>query len=1625
MPDPLPGLLAALRSAVPDLDGTALAEALWLAAHTAGDRTAAADRPARTPPADRPARPSGTPDGPPRPDAPAPRPDGPDPAAGPPPAPGSRPLHERLTGGDTRVRGHAVAAPRATGLPRSLELTRALRPWMRRWPRGRRSALDVDATVEGYARSGELIPVLAAAPERWFDLALVVDRSPGMRVWHDTVAEFTGVLDRLGAFRTLLVTDLAFDAAGEPLVPRRLRSADGRRLVVVVSDCMAGAWRRPEVWHLLREWAGVTPTAILNPLPTRLWRRGGLNLPTGRFLPVAPGAHRSRGPVEPPSLLGPPGPPGPPTAPASAAWLPVPVLSLTPHSLGRWSQALMRGAPEGCTAVLVPPTGRLPGAARPAASPLPPEVLAANLLRTASPRAARLAVLCSPFDRLSLRLLHLLREQLVPEAGIADIAEVVTSGVFETEEDAAGGVELVLPPAAQSVLRERLPAHELWAVHQELDRYVAEHGPGPGRLPSVAGDGTGPRDWAAEKEAFARASRRTLELLGFAEPEGSGATEGGAGAEGAHGPGRPHEPDGPPAPDAFVGHTELVEHAVRDLADGTVRVLRVTARDGVPGAGRTAFARQVAHRLRPDFPDGVVLVPMRGSTPHPLPVEAALHRMLRGAGVAEEDIPDVRPADGVRSLVEALRTALEGKRVLLVLDDLGGGQDLPRPLADPPPGCAVLVTSRDQPKDPDSGAGGYGGYGSLRLPPLQGRDAADVLAAAMGPYASPDRAAELVGGGDWWPLSLRLLGGVLATAADTDFALRGFPGYRVTGEHALDPVRLIRDLLETDRVSGGRTWGAMARLAGVGTGEFTRQEAEAALDGTPAGTARLLDALLRSALLERTGPERYAFPGAVHVEVEREAPADPDPGRAAARERVTRLHRAAAAALREDRHPGSALPALLGVTPAPVPHPEVWIPNALVPARPGAAGPDADTLLLLHETGAALTYRAGFTYAARSLVDRRSLLTDEAWVRAVVALAHAQYAARRPREAWDTLHKASSFQLQGDAATYGPAALLLARLSLGGGSETTGAAVSWAEEALAYLDVGATARSPETADALRCLEQALAEARDYAELGAVQRRLARHLADRGLPDEEGRVLVRLADTLLFLDRPAEAAAPARRALALLEAAGDEEGARTARRLLDGATAPEHPTPDRLFVALSGAEPERLAAAALGVLADLALDRRQVHTTAGHVLLLLDTAAPAHQVLRELAERLPPRLDGAVPRIAAHTGPARSGADDPFPGLGAEYARSMLHSVEFARLSAQHPDDVTLCVSPEVFDLLRDTDFPRGFGQDVVRTGNGDEVCVILTPRLDLTAIDGELIALGLVFNEHDPEGRHLAGLLREALDALPETPVTGRPVTTGPGRVERWLPPRLTRSLPFVQDRTAPSPPGGLRWPRPQGDLPFGVRFSFRRDWRGFRPENAGGVFLLVGADDARARWSAGLLRLRPEHLAPGDPQTGLVLTQEALRGAVLWLHREAPLPENVLLGLDPETRDGILAEPDDVARTAALFRSVTRRRVAASTLRAFVRAKEEDRTVRLAGGALREEGLLLLRGNPRGRETARTLRLPVPEPDEYVCVALTRRRSEHGSRPSVVADGAAWVVALDDDELVPLPSGFPNLRSR
>ncbi|MGW5354173.1 SAV_2336 N-terminal domain-related protein [Streptomyces sp. NPDC004031] len=499
-------------------DAAFVADVLWLAAASGQQHGSAGEDPSAA--ADVAAAPAPSASPPPAAALPPPEP----PAGRADPAEGARHTPYRLyenhdaqedTGG-ARV---TVASGRA--LPQAVELARSLRPFMRRFRNGRRSGLDLAATIDSYSRGGELLPVIGPLPERWFDILLVVDTHLSMEVWHEAVEEFAALLENSGAFRQVqrwrLSTEphpYVTDAHGRLVGSHGVTSPDGRRLVLVVSDCVAPAWYGAEVWQMLRDWAGRGSLSIANPLPSRLWHRTALDLPAVRVRNRLPGERNTALTYTVPphlrAVLG-----------DTSRYVAVPTLTLTAHALQRWARGLVRGAPEGYEAVLVTPFGGPespftgfpfgeaespftgPGGAggeSPFTDPQPPDPPGAGrvpwgedeggpgspdhvraFLRTASRPAIRLAAICSPFRRLSLPLIQLIRQEVIPEATTSDIAELLMSGVLEIRTSEQDTQLVTFREQARAPLSKIAGRHDAWQVLDALSRYIAERTRLPGR----------------------------------------------------------------------------------------------------------------------------------------------------------------------------------------------------------------------------------------------------------------------------------------------------------------------------------------------------------------------------------------------------------------------------------------------------------------------------------------------------------------------------------------------------------------------------------------------------------------------------------------------------------------------------------------------------------------------------------------------------------------------------------------------------------------------------------------------------------------------------------------------------------------------------------------------------------------------------------------------------------------------------------------------------------------------------------------------------------------------------------------------------------------------------------------
>ncbi|CAM5251149.1 AfsR/SARP family transcriptional regulator [Streptomyces aurantiogriseus] len=279
---------------------------------------------------------------------------------------------------------------------------------------------------------------------------------------------------------------------------------------------------------------------------------------------------------------------------------------------------------------------------------------------------------------------------------------------------------------------------------------------------------------------------------------------------------------------------------------------------GMAGVGKTTLAVHWAHRAAHHFPDGQLHVPLRGFDPAGPAVEPeeALRGMLAALGVAAPRMPD-----GLAALTGLYRTLLAGRRVLVVLDDATGTEQL-RPLLPAAPGCLALVTSRHAlPGLIASGAR------PLRLEPLSAEDARETLALRIGAdrlAAEPRAGDEIVARCGRLPLALSAVAArvtgrrdvALSTVAaelrdchsrlDAFTATDGTPDVRAA---FLGSYRLLSP--ESAR---------LFRLLPRHTGPDLTPAGAAALTGLPVRRARLLLGELADAhLVTEHTPGRYSL----------------------------------------------------------------------------------------------------------------------------------------------------------------------------------------------------------------------------------------------------------------------------------------------------------------------------------------------------------------------------------------------------------------------------------------------------------------------------------------------------------------------------------------------------------------------------------------------------------------------------------------------------------------------------------------------------------------------------------------------------------------------------------------------
>ncbi|MEU9417871.1 tetratricopeptide repeat protein [Streptomyces sp. NPDC048272] len=197
-----------------------------------------------------------------------------------------------------------------------------------------------------------------------------------------------------------------------------------------------------------------------------------------------------------------------------------------------------------------------------------------------------------------------------------------------------------------------------------------------------------------------------------------------------------------------IARTGLDTLSGRKAKAPRARVLLVAGR---PGSGRTALAEAFVREVRDDYPDGVVKVRLTTPGGETVATERAVRTLLEGLGRS------TRPGAGEDDLSSELRTALTGRRVILLVDDAADPHQVDALLPDTPE-CLVVVTAE----------GPLTGIPDVRPCTLGGLDtpsAVQMLAHSIGDtrITVDPRAAETLAeecGGQ--PAALALVGGWLA-----------------------------------------------------------------------------------------------------------------------------------------------------------------------------------------------------------------------------------------------------------------------------------------------------------------------------------------------------------------------------------------------------------------------------------------------------------------------------------------------------------------------------------------------------------------------------------------------------------------------------------------------------------------------------------------------------------------------------------------------------------------------------------------------------------------------------------------------------------------------------------------------
>lgn len=305
----------------------------------------------------------------------------------------------------------------------------------------------------------------------------------------------------------------------------------------------------------------------------------------------------------------------------------------------------------------------------------------------------------------------------------------------------------------------------------------------------------------------------------------------------------------PDLPD-FVGRADEMERMIARLAS-TGGPVELSAVNGMGGVGKTSLAVQVGHKVKDWFHSGQLFLDLRGMHPEPLTATQAMGLLLKALR-PEASVPE--NPDSLACEYRTLMTA--GGRLLLVLDNAAGAEQVRPLLAGPPAG--VIITSRH--------ALSLSEYGveSVSIDALSPQEAFALLRKLVGQSGTNAEIQAVVQLCGHLPLAVRVAGDFLRqrrdwTVAEYVDALRreGLRRLKTTGDRDVEAVlRLSAAQLVRESLERATRWALLAAFEE----SFDRDMAAAVWEVTPDDLSvhdDLSELTARSMLLYDTKADRY------------------------------------------------------------------------------------------------------------------------------------------------------------------------------------------------------------------------------------------------------------------------------------------------------------------------------------------------------------------------------------------------------------------------------------------------------------------------------------------------------------------------------------------------------------------------------------------------------------------------------------------------------------------------------------------------------------------------------------------------------------------------------------------------